>query len=692
MKLATKAASPLNSLSGVILPRLDEYLTDDDIYRARSRPLNDKEVLNFWDDTRKETSSRTKVLGAAHSNRVERELFERFGVLRHVTTHRYSLQMMSCADAVLRTRLTGNPILPLHTCIVILFMAYQGRMPLNMFFVLACFLFTVHPFLVIILFLFMGKLISRKPATQIPLASESSLATGPANNNVMVYGGGVRGLYTGALLACAGQRVTVLIPQSSCDGGANVHPKGAPCEFVLERCEFGQVSKFEALLSPCLHVTKPVIFEPVGCAQTGWVHAVLFTGDLSQPVPLRSGSRAWVDDISRAFGTDHSILAYTLQQVAMVFKDMIPFMVAKLPDDPCFMRLRTWNRTSSAADYFTRAARITTAEAASRIAGGIRAPILVLDLLERICAVCGLRRELECTPPEKISFAAWCASVAHSIDGYHVPKGGASHLCASLRATIEAHGGEIQTDTVVQSIRFVDDRNPSAGIVTTARRSGIVETLCTTKVVLGVDASECFRLLRDTRERCNLTTTGERINDPLNQPQAQLIVRTLIAFPGTCKDLDTPQAVPVFWRKQSGCPILPDDETKWRAVTFRDATNGIVACVVESHSSPIMQAEFVEPDRTRFHLDLLHAIARLFPETEGKAQFVTSLTPSPCGSPHVPTRYSTGSEALKPAVDDLDGVFLALDDFALSNAAGSVIAGYLAAHAVLGYTSNDVSL
>ena len=83
------------------------------------------------------------------------------------------------------------------------------------------------------------------------------------------------------------------------------------------------MSKFEALLSPCFHVTKPVIFEPVGCAQPGWVHAVLVTGDLSQPVPLRSGSRAWVDDISRAFGTDHSILANTLQQVAMVFKDMI---------------------------------------------------------------------------------------------------------------------------------------------------------------------------------------------------------------------------------------------------------------------------------------------------------------------------------------------------------------------------------
>lgn len=45
-----------------------------------------------------------------------------------------------------------------------------------------------------------------------------------------------------------------------------------------------------------------------------------------------------------------------------------------------------------------------------------------------------------------------------------------------------------------------------------------------------------------------------------------------------------------------------------------------------------------------------------------------------------------GKNALGPVINGLSDIFLALDDFAVSNSAGSVIAGYLAAHAALGYT------
>ena len=77
--------------------------------------------------------------------------------------------------------------------------------------------------------------------------------------DAVVYGGGLRGLYTAALLARAGGKVTVLIPQSRCEGGATACLDGAPCDFILDRCEFGQVSRYETLLSVCLHASKPVI-------------------------------------------------------------------------------------------------------------------------------------------------------------------------------------------------------------------------------------------------------------------------------------------------------------------------------------------------------------------------------------------------------------------------------------------------
>eukprot|EP00629_Pelagomonadales_sp_RCC1024_P000608 CAMPEP_0119260080 /NCGR_PEP_ID=MMETSP1329-20130426/638_1 /TAXON_ID=114041 /ORGANISM="Genus nov. species nov., Strain RCC1024" /LENGTH=550 /DNA_ID=CAMNT_0007259495 /DNA_START=500 /DNA_END=2152 /DNA_ORIENTATION=+ len=548
-------------------------------------------------------------------------------------------------------------------------------MPLKKLFVLACLLFMVHPMLVIICLAMIGSLILH-PVPRVHLAPLPSGACLASSTNIVVYGGGVRGLYTGALLACAGQRVTVLIPQSSCDGGATAYPKGAPCKFILERCEFGQVSRYENLLSPCFHASKPVTFEPVGCAQTGWVHSVLVARDLSQPVPLRSGSQAWVDDISRVFSTDRSILLVTLRQVAAVLEDMFPFMVEKLPGDSILMKfLFAWNGGSRiSADYFLGASNITTANAANRIAIVTKAQIPVLGLLKRICAVGGPLRE-ECA-----SFAAWCASVAHGIDGYHVPRGGITHLCESLRATIEACGGEIRTDTVVQRLRFVQGSKPSPGIaITTTGAGGIVGTLCATKVVLGTNSSECLHLLHNAREDANSTSSGSN-SAPINldQPQALLILRTLIAFSGTCEDLDTPRAIPVFWRKHT----LSNDDLDRKTVTFRDAPNSVVACVVESPISS-KKWELDEKERTRFHIDLLNDIAGLFPKTKGMAQFVTSLSPSQCTSSQIPTRYSTGWPAFKSAAVETDGIYLAFDDFALSNAAGSVIAGYLAAHAVL---------
>ena len=167
-------------------------------------------------------------------------------------------------------------------------------------------------------------------------------------------------------------------------------------------------------------------------------------------------------------------------------------------------------------------------------------------------------------------------------------------------------------------------------------------------------------------------------------------MRTLIAFPGTCKDLDAPKDLPIFWRKQSATcndPKVLDCKT----ITLRDSPNGVASCVVEGPVSSLWVYAFGGNDtatdtRNRLHNDILSTIAHLFPLTRGRALYINTLAPSPRGFSHTPARYLVGKDALGPVINGLSDIFLALDDFAVSNSAGSVIAGYLAAHTALGYT------
>ena len=78
MRLGSKTASPLEGLDDRIQLYIDEYHTDVEA-ALEDRTLSAHEASIFWDDLRKEVTSRRKIYGSANSNRVERELLERFG-------------------------------------------------------------------------------------------------------------------------------------------------------------------------------------------------------------------------------------------------------------------------------------------------------------------------------------------------------------------------------------------------------------------------------------------------------------------------------------------------------------------------------------------------------------------------------------------------------------------------------------
>ncbi|KAH8051039.1 hypothetical protein JL722_11076 [Aureococcus anophagefferens] len=91
MKLGSKKASPLNDLDDVVLPVFAEYADDEEVERAAAQPLDEDEASIFWEDLRREASSRKKVYGSAEANRVERELLERFGRFKGVATHPWAV-------------------------------------------------------------------------------------------------------------------------------------------------------------------------------------------------------------------------------------------------------------------------------------------------------------------------------------------------------------------------------------------------------------------------------------------------------------------------------------------------------------------------------------------------------------------------------------------------------------------------
>jgi len=575
---------------------------------------------------------------------------------------------MLLTETLMKTRLVGNPVVPVHTCSILLFMAYQARMPWIKLTLLACLLFTLHPVLTISGLVLLHTLITwtrpikRRSATTRPYdASEV---------DVLIYGGGLRGLYSGALLARAGRRVAVLVPQPTSDAAAIATPEGAPCDFVLERCEFGQVSHYAALLAPCIHPSRSVDFEPIGTAKTGWVSGIMVASDLSQPFPLRIGTQAWIDDLSQESGVDRCILAIAIRQARNVARDLYCFVTGKLPEDSGLIARLTRNEARCTMNSFEAAAKMTVTEAIAHVMPNSHST--------RSFSRSSVANAFLCD--KEVSFAAWSASIIHGINGYHVPKGGAPCVCASLQATIQACGGRVITNMTVDDVKLTEDRRNRVVVVATPSGGcGRAKTFTAEKVILAVDIPESCNLVHRARLS---TMSPSTLNEHATFPKhVHEVTRTLIAFQGTCEDLDAPHAVPIWWRDYKH--IGGVDFMDWKTFTFRDAPNGIVACVIEGPAAALRTK--TSQGKDQYQNEVLKTLTLLCPKTEGKVIYTASLEKPIYKLAHTPSRYA-GSSLLS----GLDRVYVALDEFPLSDGAGAIVAGYLAAHAVLEYTQNNL--
>ncbi|KAJ8600090.1 hypothetical protein CTAYLR_010165 [Chrysophaeum taylorii] len=260
MKLGSLKATPFDDLSGRVFSQADIFDDDESISDAfvRDVGLDEEEKSAFWSELNKERTRR-KMFERARANRIERELDAKFGIFKGIAP------WVQLAAKVKLYR----PLLNMQSTIIVLFLAWRGRMAPDKVFFLFCILFQLHPF-VVVLFL-AGFFWPKKYPKEVHLD------------------GGLSGLYAGALL-CRKCKVVV---------------HDAPHHLPVR---LGQLPKYERLLP------VKATWLPIGTPEDHFAYKLF----ASEPVTVvRPGLTS----------LDPSIIA----QARIVASDYFPYVVSQLP-------------------------------------------------------------------------------------------------------------------------------------------------------------------------------------------------------------------------------------------------------------------------------------------------------------------------------------------------------------------------
>mmetsp|Transcript_15662 Transcript_15662/g.49019 ORF Transcript_15662/g.49019 Transcript_15662/m.49019 type:complete len:520 (-) Transcript_15662:432-1991(-) len=389
MRVGSKAASAFEGVLGAeVLPSEARkvYETEEEIREAewRSMGMSDEEKGEFWKEVKRVSLSRRAVYERARANRYERELYARFGMFKGVATQPWAMAALRWLDDCSRIRLVGDPVLNAHSCVIVLFMAWRGRMPADKFVLLACFLFAVHPVVVVAFAATFAIARGRKRRPKRP--------AGP----IEIRDGGLQGLYTGALLAAAGARVTV-------------HEPG---DCFVSSPRFGQMSRYETVLAAA---ARGLAFEPVGTPETGWAYAV-------SNVVLRAGAEHWVEAAREVTGFERERLSSLARRASQVAADLFAFTASQLEaDDQWIFR----SATEEAGATFRVAANASVDDALARLGFDDET---------------GRARLVELVGTSATNFANWCWLLTHTIDGFHLAPG----LADAMTETVLAAGGAVR--------------------------------------------------------------------------------------------------------------------------------------------------------------------------------------------------------------------------------------------------------
>jgi len=420
MKLGGSAATPYDGLAKNMLRVEVEFHSDEEIEASKAVPLDDDEIFVFWEDARKAAQNRKRILSAANQARIERELTARFGVFKGVAMHPAALRLAECVGDAARVKLVGEPVLPLHAIVVILFMAQRGKMYLPHLVLLAALLFAVHPSLVFLAALACNGYSNGKKR-QKPKRSQKRTKTHNAVGHLsdlqhlsrydfIVVGAGLRGLYPAALLAKCGFTVAVLESSDSICAGSTVRPPNSPKTFIVEDVAFGPVARYDALLKAGLSAAdaSDLEWDPVGTAENGWTYRIQ-TSDDGPTVSLKAGAEAWVDSIAKATGAAPAGLAQMLQHAVAVSRGAGAFSANKLrAKTPRFPRLHAlWAKAlrlgapANDGSAFAKSGEMSVAAAFATVSQCLKEALPL-----EVASLVGLAEEV--LPPERAAFGAWC--------------------------------------------------------------------------------------------------------------------------------------------------------------------------------------------------------------------------------------------------------------------------------------------
>lgn len=247
---------------------------------------------------------------AANSRKLERELYEKYGILKDVILHPYFQYVKSAVEENLEkldfSLFLGDPLLPFVTAVIVISMMHR-RISLNALILASALIFNVNPIYVVVAmillyFASLGKQSRRPKQFMAAPVRDASDYEGTAFENFraderegydhVLIGADTSTLYTAALLAKVGHRCCVLQPLGALP--VEVQPPGAPCPIPTQNANIGKVDRYQSLLDTVQNIRPPdrVKFAPVGTAADGHTHAVLRTRRSSAGANLKQGTHA----------------------------------------------------------------------------------------------------------------------------------------------------------------------------------------------------------------------------------------------------------------------------------------------------------------------------------------------------------------------------------------------------------------
>jgi hypothetical protein len=420
----------------------------------------------------------------AARKRLDRELFEQYGYLKDIILHPYFQQTKTFLEQNVDFSIQlGEPMIPLATSVIILFMMYK-RVSNSILLLAAAFCFNINPLYVVlgalVYWLYFtnnkpkdfvkGRHLSEKdPALAVqgalPFSKYDSDRIQSDYDHVLV-GSDFGTLYTAALLSRVGHRCVVLQPAGATP--IQVQPPNAPCAVPLESVSIGKAERYQSLLDAIQSSDAKLrtTLTPIGTPADGFTSTVIRHNDGTKATnnrrgnlppgtlwSVRAGEGSLASDMLLTYALDKAELLNFLKATADTFSFVTSYLYAKcvsLSQRAVIMNdkeAQTFSmlgaRTVDAhLSVFTqqRQAANTASQAQGR--GDHYAPLASVS-------IAGMGEAL---PAADVSTLGLAGALSSTQGGAFYPSGGLSSLAQNCMRTIRKCGGEIYADVPVRTI------------------------------------------------------------------------------------------------------------------------------------------------------------------------------------------------------------------------------------------------